>query len=145
MTRKRIFALLAVVILAAGLFYARGVPDSQIPYPQYRQTDKLSGFSGRPIPYNEVLVAYRSWFDVKIIVYNDLNDVLSDEEFDALDLDAIKQKTGASFVIPNGRRYFVLDRIESTRASIKRELGGHQFLTPAFVSLSLWEILNRQP
>ena len=145
MKRSALFIAAGLFLLAGALYLARGVPEDQIPYPEYRQTDTLGGYSGRPIPYNEVLVAYRSWFDVKIIVYNDLNDVLSDEEFDALDLDAIKQETGASFVIPNGRRYFVLDKIQSYRESIKRELGGHEFLTPAYVSLSLSEILDRKP
>jgi hypothetical protein len=145
MKRLTLYILAGIVALAGGLYLLRGVPEGRIPYPQYRQTDTLSGYSGRPIPYNEVLLAYRSWFDVKVIVYNDLNDVLTDEEFDALDLDAIKRDTGASFVIPNGRRYWVLDRIESQRESIKRELGGHEFLTPAYVSLSIWELMNRKP
>lgn len=145
MTRRNSLILAVVLVLAGGLYLLRGVPEDQIPFPQYKQSDTLGGYSDRPIPYNEVLLAYRSWFDVKIIVYNDLNDVLSDEEFDALDLDAIKRETGASFVIPNGRRYFVLDKIQSYRESVKRELGGHQFLTPAFISLSLWDILNRKP
>ena len=67
------------------------------------------------------------------------------EEFDALDLDAIKQASGASFVIPNGRRYWVLDRIESYRVTPRRELGGHEFLVPAVVELSLWDLLSRKP
>ncbi|WFL78900.1 hypothetical protein P7228_07505 [Altererythrobacter arenosus] len=144
---KRIvpFIIAGLIVLAGALYLLRGVPDDRIPHPQARQTDTLGGYSGRPIPYNEVLLAYRSWFDVKIIVYNDLNDVLSDEEFDALDLEAIKEETGASFVIPNGRRYWVLDKIESYREAPKRKLGNHEFLVPAYVSLSLWELMSREP
>ena len=144
--KKRLWLYVGAAILAiGGVYLLRGVPDDQIPYPRFERTDTLSGYSGRPIPYNEVLLAYRSWFDVKVIVYNDLNDVLTDEEFDALDLDSIKDKTGASFVIPNGRRYFVLDKIESNRVTPRRELGGHEFITPAFVSLSIWDLLLRKP
>lgn len=144
--RRRLAAMFAAcLILAGGLYLLRGVPEDDIPYPEFGQASTPGGYSGRPIPYNEVLLAYRSWFDVKVIVYNDLNDVLTDEEFDALDLDAIEEETGASFVIPNGRRYWVLDRIESTRVLPKRKLVGHEFLIPAFVSLSVWDLLNREP
>ena len=144
--KRTVPMILAGLMLLVGAGYVlRGVPDDQIPYPQYGRTDTLVGYSGRPIPYNEVLIAYRSWFDVKVIVYNDLNDVLTDEEFDALDLDAIKDQTGASFVIPNGRRYWVLDKIESYRVTPRRKLGGHEFLIPAVVNLSIWDILSRQP
>lgn len=145
MKRSVPFAIAAAIALAGGLYALRGVPDSQIPYPRYEQSDTLGGYSGRPLPYNEVLIAYRSWFDLKVIVYNDLNDVLSDEQFDALDLDAIKQETGASFVIPNGRRYWVLDRIESHRVTPRRQLGGHEFLVPAVLKLTVWDVLNREP
>ena len=144
--QRRTFTILATLFVTAGaLLLLRGVPEDDIPYPEFGQANEPGGYSGRPIPYNEVLLAYRSWFDVKVIVYNDLNDVLTDEEFDALDLDAIKHATGASFVIPNGRRYWVLDRIESNRVLPKRELGGREFLVPAFVSLSVWDLLNREP
>jgi hypothetical protein len=145
MKRRWIVGAIGAVALAGGLYWLRGVPDSVIPYPEFERSKILSGYSGRPIPYNEVLVAYRSWFDVKVIVYNDLNDVLTDAEFDALDLDAIKQEMGASFVIPNGRRYWVLDKIESHRKTPKRELAGHTFIVPAVVSLSLWDVLSRKP
>lgn len=145
MNRRSILGLIAIALLAGGLYLLRGVPEESIPYPEFEQSDTLGGYSGRPIPYNEVLLGYRSWFGVKVIVYNDLNDVMSDEEFDALDLNAIKQASGASFVIPNGRRYWVLDRIESYRVTPRRELGGHEFLVPAVVELSLWDLLSRKP
>ena len=90
---RKIFNIVALLTLLIGLVYLlRGVPDSRIPYPELQQTDTLRGFSGRPIPYNEVLLAYRSWFNFKVIIYNDLNNVLSDDEFSALDFDAIKKE-----------------------------------------------------
>ena len=48
-------------------------------------------FKGRSIHYHEVLVGYRSWFNFSVVIYNDLNDVLSDKEFFALDREQIKK------------------------------------------------------
>ena len=89
--------IIFIIIVSARLYLLRGVPHDEIPYPDTASYgDVLNDFSARPIPYNEILLAYRSWFDLKIIIYNDLNNVLSDQEFDSLDFDAIKQTTGVS-------------------------------------------------
>lgn len=139
------FLLVSLVILAGGTYLLRGVPDDQIPYPDIRSSDTVVSYSGRPIPYNEVLLAYRSWLDFKIIIYNDLNDVLSDEDFDSLDFEAIKKATGASRVIRNGHRYWVLDKIESDRKKIIRQIGGHDFLVPGFVTVPILDVFFRGP
>lgn len=146
MSMKRSIGMLAALMLVVGgLYFMRGVPDDKIPYPDIRSSDTLRGYSGRPIPYNEILLAYRSWFDLKIIIYNDLNDVLSDEEFNSIDFDAIKRETGASQVIKNGHRYWVLDKIESYRETPKKRIGGHDFLVPGFVSAPIWQLIFRKP
>lgn len=143
---KRFFRLIALLIMLIGLiFIVRGVPEKNIPYPELKQTDMPQGYSGRPIAYNEVLLAYRSWFDFKVIIYNDLNDVLSDKEFSALDFDAIKKNTGANLVIPNGYRYWVLDKIEGKKIVPRRALANHEFLVPGFVTISVWEAVFRKP
>ena len=143
---RKIFNIVVLLILLTGLFYLlKGVPDSRIPYPELKQTDTPQSYSGRPIAYNEVLLAYRSWFDFKVIIYNDLNDVLSDKEFSALDFDAIKKNTGANLVIPNGYRYWVLDKIEGTKIVPRRTLANHEFLVPGFVTISVWEAIFRKP
>lgn len=143
---RKIFNIVVLLILLTGLFYLlKGVPDSRIPYPELEQTDIPQGYSGRPIAYNEVLLAYRSWFDFKVIIYNDLNDVLSDKEFSVLDFDAIKKNTGASLVIPNGYRYWVLDKIEGKKIVPRRTLANHEFLVPGFVTISVWEAIFRKP
>ncbi len=144
MTRLK-FIPVALVILAGSLYFLRGVPNDRIPYPEIGSSDTLRGYSGRPIHYNEVLVAYRSWFDVKVIIYNDLNDVLSDQGFDSLDFEAIKKETGASRVIQNGHRYWVLDKIESYRETPIKRLGGHDFLVPGFVTVPIWNLISRRP
>ena len=108
--------IIFIIIVSARLYLLRGVPHDEIPYPDTASYgDVLNDFSARPIPYNEILLAYRSWFDLKIIIYNDLNNVLSDQEFDSLDFDAIKQTTGVSWLIKNGHRYWVLDKIKTYR------------------------------
>lgn len=143
---RKIFNIVALLTFLIGLVYLlRGVPDSRIPYPELQQTDTLRGFSGRPIPYNEVLLAYRSWFNFKVIIYNDLNNVLSDNEFSALDFDAIKKSTGATLVIPNGYRYWVLDKIEGTKIAPRRTLDNHEFLVPGFVTISVLDAISRKP
>lgn len=143
---KRSFRLTVLLIMLIGLiFIVRGVPENNIPYPELQQTDTLRGYSGRPIPYNEVLLAYRSWFNFKVIIYNDLNNVLSDDEFSALDFDAIKKSTGATLVIPNGYRYWVLDKIEGTKIAPRRTLNNHEFLVPGFVTISVLDAISRKP
>ena len=143
---RKIFNIVALLTLLIGLVYLlREVPDSRIPYPELQQTDTLRGFSGRPIPYNEVLLAYRSWFNFKVIIYNDLNNVLSDDEFSALDFDAIKKSTGATLVIPNGYRYWVLDKIEGRKIAPRRTLNNHEFLVPGFVTISVLDAISRKP
>jgi hypothetical protein len=74
---KRFIKLLIILfILGSGALYLlRGVPSDEIPYPDTTSYgDVKTTYSGRPIPYNEILLAYRSWFDLKVIIYNDLND-----------------------------------------------------------------------
>jgi hypothetical protein len=71
--------------------------------------------------------------------------VLSDKEFDSLDFDAIKRKSGASQVIKNGHRYWVLDKIESYRKTPIKSIGGHEFLVPGHVTVSVWDTVSRKP
>ncbi len=139
--------LIIFFILGSGALYLlRGVPHDEIPYPDTTSYgDVITSYSGRPIPYNEILLAYRSWFDFKVIIYNDLNDVLSDKEFDSLDFDAIKRTTGASRLIKNGHRYWVLDKIETYRKTPIKSIGGHEFLVPGHVTVSVWDVGSRKP
>jgi hypothetical protein len=143
--KRSIRLTVLLIMLISLIFIVRGVPENNIPYPELQQTDTLRGFSGRPIPYNEVLLAYRSWFNFKVIIYNDLNNVLSDNEFRALDFDAIKKSTGATLVIPNGYRYWVLDKIEGTKIAPRRTLNNHEFLVPGFVTISVLDAISRKP
>ncbi|WP_293761663.1 hypothetical protein [uncultured Paraglaciecola sp.] len=134
------------ILGSVGLYLLRGVPQDEIPYPDTASYgDVLNGYSGRPIPYNEILLAYRSWFDFNVIIYNDLNNVLSDQEFDSLDFDAIQRTTGASRLIKNGHRYWVLDKIETYRKTPIKSIGGHEFLVPGHVSVSMWDVVSRKP
>jgi hypothetical protein len=89
----RFIKLLTIfIIVSAGRYLLRGVPQDEIPYPDTANYgDELTGYSARPIPYNVILLAYRTWFNLKIIIYNNLNNVLLDHEFDSLYFEAINQ------------------------------------------------------
>jgi len=143
--KRKIYLLFLITIFSSGILFFRGVPDYKIPYPEMKYSESSIGYSGRPIAFNEVLLAYRSWFRFKIIVYNDLHNVLSDNEYEMLDIDFIKKNKGASFVIPNGYRYWVLDKIESNKIAPRQILGNHEFLVPGFVTISFWDALFRKP
>jgi len=137
--------LVAVGLIISALFILRGVPADSIPYPVLLKSNDSSGFKGRPIPYNEVLVAYRNWFHYDVIIYNDLNHVLTKKEFEDLDIAKIKDETKASLVIKNGPRFWVLDEIIGKSIPPRWTLQNHEFLVPGFVRLSAVNLINRSP
>ncbi|MEO1438223.1 MAG: hypothetical protein AAFV80_21960, partial [Bacteroidota bacterium] len=144
---KRYLIVLGIGSLLIFLFFAlRGTPQHRIPIPEMPilETPTSRG-QGRPIPYHEVLVGYRNWGNLTIIVYNDLNELLSDEAFKALDPQKIKAETQANTVVLNGPRFWVLDEIHGKRDLPRWSIQGHEYLIPAYIKLPLKKVWNRKP
>lgn len=143
---KAIKTVFTISILIAIFFFGRGTAKKNITFPTFENLEKPSSIGqGRPIPYHEILIGYRNWFNYHVIVYNDLNDVLSENEFDNLKEDKIKNETNADIVIKNGPRFWVLDEISGKRKSPIWTLQGHEYIVPAYLNLNVLELLNRKP
>ncbi|MFK7770992.1 MAG: hypothetical protein AB8F94_02590 [Saprospiraceae bacterium] len=133
-------------VLTLIFFFGRGTPKKEIVIPTFIKLETPSSIGqGRPIPYHEVLVGYRNWYNYHLIVYNDLNDVLSKKEFDNLEEDKIKKETNADIVIKNGPRFWVLDEISGKSKSPIWTLQGHKYIVPAYLKLNVLDLLNRKP
>lgn len=140
---KTFFLFVISVII---LFFIRGISKNEIPIPALVKLEKPSSIGqGRPIPYHEILVGYRNWFDYYVIIYNDLNNTLTKDEFDNLDVDKIEKETNANIVIKNGPRFWVLDEISGKSKSPFWKLQGHEYLVPGFVKLNVLKLSNRKP
>ncbi len=135
------------IILIVLFFVLRGTPKSKIPYPDLVKTDKPKAAlqKGRPIPYHEVFLGYRNWFGYEAILYNDLNDVLTPKEWASLDKERIRKETGASIVMFNGPRFWVLDEILGESVSPIGEIQGHKMLIPAHFRLTFRMVTDRKP
>ncbi|WP_067586245.1 hypothetical protein [Endozoicomonas ascidiicola] len=143
--KKKMLWSAAVVLTIAALWLLRGSPFDAESMPEKEPIGNPVVIKGRPIHYHEVLVGYRSWFDYSIVIYNDLNSVLSDDDFFSIDPETVKENKNADVVIMNGPRYWVLDEIMAYEVAPERSLGGHQWAIPGAVKLSLFDILNRKP
>ncbi|QZT35666.1 hypothetical protein K5X82_10065 [Halosquirtibacter xylanolyticus] len=144
------FLWLAIVILIfLGLDKFRGTPDSEVPYPDInnQQRGKAAVFKGRPIPYHEIFLAWRNWTDLHLIIYNDLNSLISADDWADLksNVDKIKKESGADYVVFNGPRFWVLDEIGAGKSVPIGDIMGHKMLIPAFFTMSMKAMKDRKP
>lgn len=143
---KLIKSILLIGVLVVIIFFLKGTSKNEIPIPIFTKKEQPTSVGqGRPIPYHEVLVGYRNWFNYYVIVYNDLNDVLTKEEFETLDKAKIKEETNANIIIKNGPRFWVLDEIAGKSKNPIWTLQGHEYLVPAFLKLHVLDLINRKP
>jgi len=97
-------------------------------------------------PYNEILVVYRYFINLKAGVYNDIGKTLiSEEAFAAIDIETIKQEFGAMTVIKNGPRFWVMDEITGYYNGEERKIAGYWMNQPGILNLSLDSLFKRSP
>jgi len=139
------------VILAAAVIFVlypliRGntkeqfdsIKQSEISTPKPREV--------RGQPYNEILVVYRHFGQIMAGVYNDIGENhISEQEFAAIDTNAIKKEYGAMAVIKNGPRFWVMDEITGYYNGAQRTFAGYKMNQPGILNLSLSDLKNRSP
>lgn len=137
--------ILVVAILALTLYpLIRGntteemmrIAQTEVQNPQPRKV--------RGEPYNEILIVYRHFGQIKAGVYNDIGETLiSEKEFAAIDTDAIKREYNAVAVIKNGPRFWVMDEITGYYGGAQRVLAGYRMNQPGVLNLNLSDLTNR--
>ena len=131
-TVKTAIIILVAAILALTLYpLIRGnkteemmrIAQTEVQNPQPRKV--------RGEPYNEILIVYRHFGEIKAGVYNDIGETLiSEEAFAAIDTDAIKREYNAVAVMKNGPRFWVMDEITGYYGGEERVLAGYRMNQP---------------
>lgn len=112
------------------------ISQSEISNPEPRQV--------RGIPYNEILIVYRYFDQIKAGVYNDIGETyISEQDFAAIDTDEIKKEFGAVAVMKNGPRFWVMDEITGYYNGTERTIAGYQMNQPGILNLSIADFTNR--
>lgn len=95
-------------------------------------------------PYNEFLVVYRYFNEVKAGVYNDIGETcIGEKEFINIDTDAVKKQFGAMAVIKNGPRFWTMDEITGYYNGVPRTIAGYKMNQPGILKLSIEDLKNR--
>lgn len=144
---KAVVILLAASVLLVVLYpLARGNTKEQ--YNSISQTE-ISDPEPRTVrgePYNELLVVYRYFHQLRAGVYNDIGKpLISEADFDAIDTDMVKKQFGAMTVLKNGPRFWVMDEITGYYNGAERTIAGHPMNQPGILDLSLSDLRNRKP
>jgi hypothetical protein len=100
----------------------------------------------RGMDYNEIFIVYRYFNKFKAGVYNDIGKkLISHDEFDKIDVDAVKKEFNAFAVVKNGPRFWVMDEITGYCNGQERTIGGFEMNQPGVLNLSLNTLKNRKP
>lgn len=140
-------ALIVAVIAACTLYpLARGNTKQQMESIAQTEVQNPQPRKVRGEPYNEILIVYRYFGEIKAGVYNDIGEPLIDEDaFRAIDTDAIKKEFGAVAVLKNGPRFWVMDEITGYYGGTARVLAGYQMNQPGVLNLHVSDLTNRAP
>lgn len=140
-----ISVILIVTVLAIVLYpLLRGntkeqfmsVTQSEISNP------KLQKVRGKP--YNEFLVVYRYFNQIRAGVYNDTGETyISEKDFAKIDATAVKKQFGAMTVIKNGPRFWVMDEITGYYNGTPQTIDGFRMNQPGILNLSFADLKNR--
>jgi hypothetical protein len=95
-------------------------------------------------PYNEFLVVYRYFNQIRAGVYNDTGKTyISEKDFAKIDTNAIKKQFGAMTVIKNGPRFWTMDEITGYYNGTPKTIAGYEMNQPGILNLSLTDLKNR--
>lgn len=96
--------------------------------------------------YNEILVVYRYFNKLKAGVYNDIGKALiAEEDFAKISTEEVKKEFGATAVIKNGPRFWVMDEITGYYNGSEQIIANHLMNQPGILNLSFQDLKNRIP
>jgi len=132
---QSIFSTFAIAFL---LFY--GAPGmSQTPEPKSPYEKSVSHL--RDQRYCEVLYGKRHYFKLEVKVFNTQGlNLCPEDQWKTLTKESIEKAYGASFVVLNGPRYWVMDEIQAAGATVnqtKESFGGIEMNLRATIELGL--------
>lgn len=139
-----ITTVVIAVLLVIGFPFIQGNTKDQ--FDSFTQTEVKDPkpMMVRGQPYNEILIVYRYFGQLKAGVFNDIGKTLiSEEDFNKIDSAAIKKEFGAMAVIMNGPRFWVMDEITGYYAGPEEKIAGHMMNQPGILNLSLKSLFNR--
>ena len=98
-------------------------------------TSKSFGPDNKAIKFHELVVGYQSWLNYKLVIFSDIEDVLSDEEFRDLDAEKIRAELNADLLIINGPKYWLFSEVQNFQSTDSRMLLGHKWSIPGSIEL----------
>jgi len=123
---------------------ARGNTKEQFASIQQSEISNPEPRKVRGEPYNEILVVYRHFNQIKAGVYNDIGEKhISEQDFAGIDTNAVKKEYGAMAVIKNGPRFWVMDEITGYYNGTERTIAGYKMNQPGILNLSVSDLKNR--
>lgn len=137
--------IIATVVLICAIYpLVRGntkeqfmsVTQSEVSNPQPREV--------RGEPYNEILIVFRYFGQIRAGVYNDIGETyISERDFADIDADTVKKEFGAMEVIKNGPRFWVMDEITGYYNGEEKTIAGYKMNQPGILNLSFSDLKNR--
>ena len=147
--KKKIFVPLivisAIVIGILGTFGLRGASAEQMKRFEMVPNDHPANTRAlRGAEYQEYFIVYRRFFDLKAVIYNNVQaGPIPDNEWDAVDLKQIKKDLGAFRIVKNGPRFWTLDGIYGYELGERRNFLGYDFDVVAVLDVGLADLLGR--
>ncbi len=140
-----LFGILIVTVLAIVLYpLLRGNTKEQFMSVAQSEVSNPKPQEVRGKPYNELLVVYRYFNQIRAGVYNDTGEgYISEKDFAEIDANAVKKQFGAMTVMKNGPRFWVMDEITGYYNGTPRTIDGYKMNQPGILNLSLADLKNR--
>ena len=141
-----IFVVLLVVCILIFILYPllRGNTKAQFDSVTQSEMSNLPIHEVRGQTYNEILVVYRYFNQIRAGVYSDTGETcITDQDFANISTDAVKKQFGAMTVIKNGPRIWVMDEITGYYNGTKQKIAGYEMNQPGILNLSFSDLKNR--
>ena len=137
MSRTKMVMKVLNLLVASLSFLCAVSGAADQPAPDFKRS--ISNLRGQR--YCEVLYGKRHWLNLEVKVFNTQGlNLCPEDQWKALSKESIEKAYGASFVVLNGPRYWMMDEIQAageTVNSVKESFGGMEMNLRATIDLSL--------